>query len=40
MQKVAGIIVPSTDAPTGLILGAFLISLIAICAYFFIWRNK
>ncbi len=39
MQKTAGAIAPSTGAPTGLILGIFLIALIVICGYSFIWRN-
>ncbi len=40
MRRMAVLIAPSTDAPATLILSVFLISLVAICAYYFIWRNK
>lgn len=40
MQPAAGIVVPSTNAPTELIIGVFLIALVIVCVYFFMRRNK
>lgn len=35
MTMRAGSIVPSTDAPVGIIAGAFIVALAVICIYYF-----